>query len=164
MEKLVFENTSSMYDSSDEKMCIEGVTLRPLVTKPEDPVKKVTFSAYSRGIPHQKEEEEEAEVSLQGEGVAGTPLPSPCLTKGCAMGYTMLFYDNGHHYGYTEWVKFPGPSNHWKPDWATNYGTELYNHTADPFENENIHKHHHNGSFYDKLRDTLHGGWIAAKL
>ena len=80
------------------------------------------------------------------------------------MGYTMLTImaegTDLHELRYTEWVHFPGPSNDWKPRWDENYGIELYNHTDDPAENENIYfSDSVDDAIKSELRRRLHAGW-----
>ena len=74
------------------------------------------------------------------------------------MGYTM----RTDQYRYTEWVDFSGPP-HYKPDWSKQYGTELYDHKVDPYEDINKA----NDASYAKIRLTLskqlHAGWRAAR-
>jgi hypothetical protein len=56
------------------------------------------------------------------------------------MGYAMATDDSGSYYRYTEWVwynfsssdKSGGAGCETCMDWTRNYGTELYNLTADP--------------------------------
>lgn len=69
--------------------------------------------------------------------VGAKPNPSACLTKSCTMGYSMLTHSSGHEVRYTEWVHF-NRKTFGKPDWDGVVGRELYNHTVDPMENNNV--------------------------
>lgn len=120
--------------------CTDGVSARPLIAQPDEPVKAAAYSVYDRGIPH-------VEVH--------SPSPSRCLLRDCAMGYTMLTWLDGHQLRYTEWVHFLGPEGNWLPDWSTNYGTELYNHTSDPGENNNIFADHRGSQLTQRLSERL---------
>ncbi len=76
------------------------------------------------------------------------------------MGYTMLTYENGHELRYTEWVAFPGPSADFAPQWDDNHGHELYNHTSDPGENDNVFADQpENSALVAALRKRLRAGW-----
>ena len=83
------------------------------------------------------------------------------------MGYTMLTKLGGHELRYTEWVRFTGPGAgsdaQWQPDWGTNFGTELYNHTEDAWENHNVAAAA-SESVRKELSDILHAGWQGARL
>ena len=65
---------------------------------------------------------------------------SPCLVSNCTMGYTVVTRaSDGHEYRYTEWAAFnTEPANGHQPDWTALVGSEMYNHSADKGENENI--------------------------
>ena len=141
-------------DSRKVKSCTEGTTVRPLIAKPQSPIKGASFSMYDRGIPHKAIEEGRRQVDFKAATQKiGFPLystfsrslgkhttPSGCLTHQCAMGYSMLTHVDGHEVRYTEWVKFQGPDGNFTPDWSVSYGVELYNHTDDAAENYNAHK------------------------
>ena len=133
--------------------CTEGTSLVPLLTAPDTPVKSAAFSTYSRGWGAVGDGA--AAVGAEGEvhSDRGRPTASQCLVggrgpgsghpnrkKGCVMGYTMLTYGPGghHEYRYTEWAGFPGPSANFAPRWDESEGVELYNHTRDPGENDNV--------------------------
>ena len=77
------------------------------------------------------------------------------------MGYSMLTRLEGALLRYTEWVRFPGPSNAWQPVWSELYATELYNHTADPEENHNIFLEIGGSDVAKALRKRLRMGWPA---
>ena len=95
--------------------------------------------------------------------------PSACLDvarkgRGCAMGYTMLTRIDGSEVRYTEWVYYRGPTADWKPDWGQNYGTELYNHSVDPAENQNIFTALAGSAAAMQLKQRLHRGWAGSML
>eukprot|EP00937_MAST-01D_sp_MAST-1D-sp2_P000882 g882.t1 len=166
----------SMWDSGDVKTCIEGTSLRPLIAAPSTPVKKAAFSAYNRGYikPSSTDSSVAAAAEMALGGLTSTPSPSACLNPGshetgCTMGYTMLTKLDGHELRYTEWVKFAGGDQvgtsaaKWEPDWDVNFGTELYNHTDDAFENRNAAAST-SDAVLKQLSDLLHAGWKGARL
>ena len=59
---------------------------------------------------------------------------------------------------YTEWVKFYY-APHYRPDWNTLYGVELYDHTNDPEENNNVADDLSYSSTKQKLSRQLRAGW-----
>ena len=141
-------------DSSAITTCTEGVSLVNLIHNPSEPVRKASYSVYSRGFP----KAEEKENSIQGKHLK----ESQCLTgegrqPGCVMGYTMLTssLDGGHELRYTEWAKYPGPPK-FSPDWSKNYGIELYNHTSDPGENVNVYLRYKGSDIIQQLQNLLH--------
>merc|ERR1712060_19649 len=74
-----------------------------------------------------------------------SPSMSHCLNgqnRGCTMGYSMMTRSGVNLYRYTEWVGFAGPSANFRPDWDTLVATELYNHTVDAAENDNVAARH----------------------
>ena len=75
------------------------------------------------------------------------------------MGYSMLTRVGSSLVRYTEWVRFPGPSHSWKPMWNESFGTELYNHTADPAENDNVWQSLRGSDVVRELQDRLRMGW-----
>ena len=58
-------------------------------------------------------------------------------------------------YRYTEWVRFN--RNLWTPVWDMLYGTELYDHQADPEENHNLA--YEEAGLVNYLRPKLRAGW-----
>ena len=111
------------------KTCTDGVSLRPLIARPDKPIRGTALSVYSRHVP--------SSSHRHGRSLSNM---SPCLSggnKGCALGYSILTYLDKHEVRYTEWVHFPGPSNRFRPVWTTNYGVEFYNHTESPSEDIN---------------------------
>jgi len=137
-------------DSTATKLCTEGTSLVPLIKDPHTPVKKAALSVYNRYHHFGGADE-------SGAGAIGKSFPaSDCLSDmGCAMGYTILTHIDGHEMRYTEWVGFPGPSNGFKPLWNMSFGTELYNHTADPGENANVFDDA-DSSLLHQLSEVLH--------
>ena len=82
---------------------------------------------------------------------------SPCFRPGgCAMGYSMLTFLEGHLYRYTQWVLKPGV--HRRPNWHVTYGRELYNHSSDPAENVNIIGRMQHTHLLERLTNQLVGG------
>ena len=139
-------------------LCTHGVSLLPLIAEPTAAVKPAAYSQYPRsyikpmveGENMVEEEEEGADmVDLDlfasdgfgdvGPEEPGSPGASPCLSRRCTMGYSMLTVRNGTEYRYTEWVDFNTKVSG-GPDWDRVVGTELYDHAADPLENVNIVK------------------------
>jgi len=162
-EYAAFEVCPDDFDSSGVKTCREGVSLRPLIAKPDVPVKTAAFSMYNRGIP-----KADGTWEREGESPLGSnPQPSNCLIKdngnACAMGYTMLTSYEGHEVRYTEWVNFPGKKGGFKPLWSTIYGTELYNHSTDAAENRNTASGA-DPTALKALSAQLHAGWRAAQV
>merc|ERR1712232_1266888 len=124
--------------STDVITCTEGVSLAPLIADPHSPVKRAALSVYPRGPPKKDGATrlEELDVSL-----GSSPSMSHCLNgqnRGCTMGYSMMTRSGDNLYRYTEWVGFAGPSANFRPDWDTLVATELYNHTTDAAENDNV--------------------------
>ena len=70
------------------------------------------------------------------------------------MGYTM----KTDKYRYTEWAKF-NQAPTYKPDWNTIYGMELYDHTVDPDENNNVASVSTYADIKQQLRSQLRSGW-----
>ena len=70
------------------------------------------------------------------------------------MGYTM----KTDKYRYTEWAKF-NQAPTYKPDWNTIYGVELYDHTVDPDENNNVASVSTYADIKQQLRSQLRSGW-----
>ena len=102
-------------DSGSVALCVEGVSLRPLVAAPLSPVKTAAFSMYNRGIPRALPagagggggwESDSQEAAPPPPGLGSDPTPSRCLTaengRACAMGYTMLTHLAQHELRYTE--------------------------------------------------------------
>ena len=156
----------SMWDSGSVDTCVEGTSLRPLVAAPRTPVKRAAFSAYNRAYI------KPSRGLAAGAASGSTPSDSPCLNTGthkagCTMGYTMLTKLDGHEVRYTEWVRFAGPGAgdgaQWEPDWGTNFGTELYNHTDDAWENRNVAAAA-SEAVRKELSGMLHAGWQGARL
>lgn len=80
------------------------------------------------------------------------------------MGYTMVTRIDAIEYRYTEWPLWVGSaSTKGYADWSTLAGTELYNHSSDAEENENIV-----GSapadLTTALSKQLRAGWRAGML
>lgn len=149
-------------DSSGTRLCTEGLSVRPLVARPETPLKLAAFSVYNRGVPH-------GLPRPAGEIESGKPgfhpTASTCLTgrgNGCVMGYTMLTRIDEHEYRYTEWAHFRGPKANvpWHPNWQKLYGTELYNHSYDPAENRNLFEELEGSGLAAQLRARLRRQWL----
>ena len=71
-----------------------------------------------------------------------------------AMGYSI----RTEHFRYTEWVKFQMTPNY-RPDWNTLYGVELYDHSNDPDENNNVAYVVSYKQIRGTLSEWLHSGW-----
>lgn len=93
------------------------------------------------------------------------PNPAPTAPAGTTyMGYTMITKVEGIEYRYTEWPLWRGnPATKGVADWTNIAGVELYNHTADPEENENIESQVP-PALVNELRAQLRAGWRAALL
>jgi len=82
--------------------------------------------------------------------------------KGKYMGYSMFTgLSDGSEVRYTEWVtyneSFVKSSHH--PDWSTIHGRELYNHTSDAHESENVAERADLKGIVSDLSKQLHAGW-----
>jgi iduronate 2-sulfatase len=121
-------------------LCTHGVSLLPLISHPDTPVKPAAYSQYPRGYVKPGDEAsgmvELDWLSSDEDDESVAPSPSMCLTRHCTMGYSMLTTVNGTEYRYTEWVDFNTKVSG-GPDWERNVGTELYNHATDALENVN---------------------------
>ena len=73
------------------------------------------------------------------------------------MGYTM----RTDQYRYTEWVGFSG-SPDYNPDWDKEYGVELYDHKADPYEDINKANDPSYADIRKTLSKQLRAGWRKA--
>jgi iduronate 2-sulfatase len=123
-------------NSSQIALCTHGVSLLPLISSPDKPVKAAAYSQYPRGYVPPDTMKGELPAEEVRRALAGSPGPSPCLSHSCTMGYSMLTSHNGTEYRYTEWVDFN--TKIWgKPDWSRLVGRELYDHSTDPMENDN---------------------------
>jgi hypothetical protein len=119
-------------------LCTMGNSLAPLIRGTKQEVAVASFSQYPRGYqpPHSDSGGSDAEA-LGDEASKYTPNPSPCLDHKCTMGYSVITKLGGTEYRYTEWCDF-NTKFHRAPDYERNVGTELYDHAADPGENQNI--------------------------
>jgi hypothetical protein len=119
-------------------MCTHGTSLLPLITAPTTPIRKAAYSQYPRGYQsptaHTSALFESADLALKD---GSSPGPSNCLHGKCTMGYSLLSSVSGKEYRYTEWVDF-NTVTFGKPNWNRNVGTELYDHSVDPMENDNV--------------------------
>ena len=126
-------------NTSHIKLCTHGVSLLPLITDPSTPVKKAAFSQYPRSYQVPKNTTDDVVETGTALGAGESSGASPCLTKACTMGYSLLTHQEGTEYRYTEWVDF-NTKTFGKPDWERVVGVELYDHKTDPMENFNVAK------------------------
>jgi len=135
--------------------CTEGTSLIPLVTAPNTAIKNAAFSQYPRGYVKPGEENNPDILDL----LAGSPSMSNCIKPGkhCTMGYTMVTKHNEIEYRYTEWVDF-NTKYVVLPDWDRLVATELYDHNADPGENNNLATDPTRETLIKKLRSILRNG------
>jgi arylsulfatase A-like enzyme len=145
-------------DSSKKWACTEGVSLLPLFNKPTEPVNVAAFSVHpSYWKPPKltgKARRNESLVAFDGNPKL-KDRRSPCLGSmrlklgeeaeqpeqvraSCVMGSSMVTDVDGHEIRYAEWATYAGPESNWKPIWTDSYAVELYNHTSDPQESENL--------------------------
>ena len=73
------------------------------------------------------------------------------------MGYSV----RTDRFRYTEWVLFNDATN--TPDWDAVYGTELYDHDTDKYENTNQAVNSAYSSYITQLSQDLHDGWRYAR-
>lgn len=109
-----------------------------------------------------------ADVPLCREGRSLYPLISPTpppwdhvafsqVARGTGfMGYSVMT----SRYRYTEWVRFRHRP-HYRPDWGSLHGLELYDHDLDPGENHNKAELTEYSEVRMELRERLHAGWTA---
>ncbi|XP_065196694.1 iduronate 2-sulfatase-like [Sycon ciliatum] len=123
-------------------VCVEGVSVAPLLKDPQQTWKKAAFSQYPR----------------PNSGL--TILPNHTFPKGpgeAVMGYTV----RTHQWRYTEWVRF----NHTNaiPNWTEVWGRELYDHSTPStnYNDENVNKAYERGveGVIVQLKETLVAGW-----
>ena len=131
--------------------CTEGVSLVPLMRDPTAAVKNASFSQFPRPY---------SGAAATASWSAGAV--SPCLTKNCTMGYTLVTKAvGGAELRYTEWAAFGVFSDH-KPDWSHLVGVELYNHSSDPGETANLAKRPELAAVAAQLSAALRAGPPAA--
>lgn len=137
--------------SSQDKVCVEGVSMLPLWDAPARRWKQTAFMQYPRpysGFPT-------AQVDIDA--------PEPFAKNNnqeAVMGYAM----REDRWRYVEWVKF----NHTTalPDWSVVFGQELYSHEANPvvdgtfdYENENLASDPAHADLVEAMRARLKDGW-----
>jgi len=106
-------------NSSDVETCREGLSLVPLIQDPKSNIHVAVYTSYGLGVMKQK--------SMRGH-------PSRCLWTDCTMIYSMQTSYKKKVYRYTEAVVY----ENFAPRWDLEYGRELYDHSIDPGENNNI--------------------------
>lgn len=80
--------------------------------------------------------------------------------KGTYMGYSMFTsLSDGSEVRYTEWVTYDAKHTSPHPDWSTIHGRELYNHTSDSHESENVAERADLKGIVSDLSKQLHAGW-----
>eukprot|EP00037_Helgoeca_nana_P016342 m.153861 g.153861 ORF g.153861 m.153861 type:complete len:698 (+) comp23475_c0_seq2:76-2169(+) len=98
------------------------------------------------------------------DGHAPPTPPAPPPANSIFMGYTMITRVERLEYRYTEWPLWLGSaSTKGSPNWADLAGVELYNHSADPEENENI-VGNTDPTLLSALSKQLRAGWRAAHI
>nr|KAG5698853.1 hypothetical protein BaRGS_019705 [Batillaria attramentaria] len=117
--------------------CSEGASLVPVLKHVIDPTtpltwKQAAFSQYRR---------------------FATDPANPKATEHDIMGYTM----RTDLYRYTEWIGFNGTS--YQHDWDVLYARELYVHTSDPEEDNNVAEHPDYQQLVVDLSRQLRNGW-----
>ncbi|XP_023235188.1 iduronate 2-sulfatase-like isoform X2 [Centruroides sculpturatus] len=133
-------------NSTSVKFCTEGISLKPLIENIIDQQKYINvktiswktaaFSQYPRPSQHPQKDSDQ-----------------PDLNDIKVMGYTIKTKE----YRYTEWIKFSPQT--FSQDWSVVYAKELYNHTADPQENNNEANNPNYENIMKKLSEQLRNGW-----
>lgn len=101
---------------------VQGQSLVPLIDGSAKALANASFSQYPRGTQNDA-------VTSGHSFFAGGDGASPCLSKKCTMGYSMITKLNDKEYRYTEWVGFNGRVKN-GPDWSDSVGVELYDMTV----------------------------------
>ena len=116
-------------DSSDVQLCREGESLIPLITNPDPSSNEWKNAAFSQ-------------------------IKTTHRSGDVVMGYSM----RTDRYRYTEWVYFNETEN--EPDWSVAlYGTELYDHEIDQYENDNKANDASYAGTVSQLSQQLRMGW-----
>lgn len=130
-------------DSSGVELCTEGASLRPVFEDGSGEVKRAAFSQFPHGSsPSRMGYSMVTRIARDGGGGSGSL----------------------HEVRYTEWPRWVGdPRTKGRPDWTDVGGAELYNHTADPQENNNV-VGAGAASLVAALSRQLRAGWRAAAI
>ena len=126
-------------NASGVALCTEGASLRPIFEDSGSEVKRAAFSQFPHGSPARM----------------GYSMVTRVLQDGGANGSL-------HEVRYTEWPLWVGdPGTKGYPNWTDVAGRELYNHSADPQENDNV-VDAVAASVVAALSRQLRAGWRAA--
>ena len=89
--------------------------------------------------------------------------PKMMIEKLPVMGYSIATDMDGTSYRYTQWVGYNYSTGGCETcmDWSDQYGTELYNLTADHGEGRNLHGSAMVNQIEAKLSSMLRAGWRA---
>ena len=116
-------------ESSNVQLCREGESLIPLISNPDPSSSEWKNAAFSQ-------------------------IKTTHKSGDVVMGYSM----RTDRYRYTEWVYFNETEN--EPDWSVElYGTELYDHETDHYENYNEADNPDYEDTVTTLSDQLRDGW-----